>query len=55
MESSSISVCSLTWNLHGETPEPSTVNLILNQDVQKFDMYVVGTQECLSSILKFFL
>ena len=54
MESSSISVCSLTWNLHGETPEPSTVNLILNQDVKKFDMYVVGTEECLSSILKSF-
>lgn len=55
MESSSISVCSVTWNLHGETPEPSTVNLILNKDVQKYDMYVIGTEECLNSILMSFI
>ena len=45
-----LSICSITWNLHGETPQPSTVNLLLKQD-KKYDMYVIGTQECLRSIL----
>ena len=44
-----ISIYSVTWNMGGKTPNPQDLKLLLPQ-TKKYDMYIIGTEECLRSI-----
>ena len=46
-------ICCLTWNMHGQTPTERELNDLLQKHKEKnFDIYVIGSQECLRSIFK---
>ena len=46
-------ICCLTWNMHGQTPtEKELQSLLQNHKEKNFDIYVIGSQECLRSIFK---
>lgn len=44
-----ISIYSVTWNMGGKPPNPQDLKLLLPQS-KKYDMYIIGTEECLRSI-----
>ena len=47
------SICCLTYNMHGQTPTLEQINQLLSiHKEKKFDIYVIGSQECLRSIFK---
>ena len=49
----SYSICCLTYNMHGLTPSLEQINQLLGIHKEKnFDIYVIGSQECLRSIFK---
>ena len=49
----SYSICCLTYNMHGQTPTLEQINQLLSiHKEKKFDIYVIGSQECLRSIFK---
>ena len=41
----------LTFNMKGRTPSESDIPLLFPHDINKFDLFVISTQECLRSIL----
>ena len=41
----------LTFNMKGRTPLESDIPLLFPHDINKFDLFVISTQECLRSIL----
>ena len=46
-------ICCLTWNMHGQTPSNEDINKLLKNHKEKnYDIYVIGSQECLRSIFK---
>ena len=46
-------ICCLTWNMHGQRPSERELNDLLQKHKEKnFDIYVIGSQECLRSIFK---
>ena len=46
-----LKICSITWNLHGESPDEYTISLLLNNyKLENYDIFVIGTEECLRSI-----
>ena len=48
----SLNICCITFNLHGQTPTDEDINLLLSKQKEKqYDVYVIGTEECLRSIL----
>ena len=49
----SYSICCLTYNMHGLAPSLEQINQLLGIHKEKnFDIYVIGSQECLRSIFK---
>ena len=46
-----IKICCLTWNMHGLMPSKEQVNLLLAPH-KNFDIYALGSEECLRSIFK---
>ena len=49
------SICCLTWNMHGQSPNNEELNeLLYNHKEKNFDIFVIGSQECLRSIFKSF-
>ena len=40
----------LTYNMKGKTPSDDDIQLLFPQDINKFDLYIISTQECLRSI-----
>ena len=45
----------LTYNMKGKTPSDDDIQLLFPQDINKFDLYIISTQECLRSIGASFL
>ena len=46
-------ICCLTYNMHGQCPTNEELNQLLNIHKEKnFDIYAIGSQECLRSIFK---
>ena len=41
----------VTWNLHGLSPTDKEVNELFN-NYKDYDLYVIGTQECLRPIFQ---
>ena len=41
----------LTFNMKGRTPSESDIPLLFPHDINKFDLFVISSQECLRSIL----
>jgi len=49
----SLTICSITWNMHGECPSNSIIFDLLSPHLkQKYDIYCIGSEECLRSIFK---
>lgn len=46
-----IKICCLTWNMHGLMPNQEQVNQLLTPH-KNFDIYALGSEECLRSIFK---
>ena len=46
-----LKICCLTWNMHGQLPSSEEVKLLLNPH-KNFDIYAIGSEECLRSIFK---
>lgn len=46
-----LKICCLTWNMHGLLPSNEQVKLLLDPH-KNFDIYAIGSEECLRSILK---
>ena len=40
----------LTYNMKGKTPSELDIPLLFPKDINKFDLYIISTQECLRSI-----
>lgn len=48
-----LKICCLTWNMHGLGPTTEQVEELLNPH-KGFDIYCIGSEECLRSIMKSF-
>ena len=48
-----LKICCITWNMHGEDPTLATVEDLLTPH-QSFDIYAIGSEECMRSIFKSF-
>jgi hypothetical protein len=48
----SLSIYAVTWNLYGKSATPNDIKALLPE--QKYDMYVIGSEECMRSIFKSF-
>ena len=46
-----IKICCLTWNMHGLVPTEEQVQKLLNRP-SNWDIYAIGSEECLRSIFK---
>ena len=46
-----LKICCLTWNMHGLMPNQEHLNQLL-QPHKNFDIYAIGSEECLRSIFK---
>jgi len=46
-----LKICCLTWNMHGLVPTDEQVQKLLNGHLD-FDIYAIGSEECLRSIFK---
>ena len=48
-----LKLCCLTWNMHGLIPNDEQVQNLLNPH-KNYDIYAIGSEECLRSIFKSF-
>jgi hypothetical protein len=48
----SLSIYTVTWNLFGKTASSADIKALLPE--KKYDMYVIGSEECMRSIFKSF-
>ena len=48
-----LKICCLTWNMHGLLPNDKQVQELLNPH-KNYDIYAIGSEECLRSIFKSF-
>ncbi len=49
----SLTICSITWNMHGECPSNSIIFDLLSPHLkERYDIYCIGSEECLRSIFK---
>ena len=46
-----IKICCITWNMHGLIPTPEIVKSLLEPHIN-YDIYAIGSEECLRSIFK---
>ena len=46
-----LKICCITWNMHGLLPNQEQVNQLLDPH-KNFDIYAIGSEECLRSIFK---
>ena len=46
-----LKVCCLTWNMHGLMPTQELITALLGPH-KHFDIYAIGSEECLRSIFK---
>jgi len=46
-----LKICCLTWNMHGLLPNQQEVQKLLNPH-KNYDIYAIGSEECLRSIFK---
>lgn len=44
-----LKMCFITWNMHGKTPDLQSVKQLF-KGYKDFDIYIIGTEECLRSI-----
>jgi hypothetical protein len=49
---SSLSIFTVTWNLNGKSASPKEINALLPE--KKYDIYAIGSEECMRSIFKSF-
>ena len=49
--SKKLKICSMTWNMHGLCPTPDQIKRLLDPH-KGFDIYAIGSEECLRSIFK---
>lgn len=48
----SLNICCITFNMHGQTPTADDIDLLFKKHKEKeYDIYIIGTEECLRSIL----
>ena len=50
-KSNKLKVCCITWNMHGLNPNQNEINSLLGPH-KDFDIYAIGSEECLRSIFK---
>ena len=50
-KSNKLKICCVTWNMHGLNPTQKEIESLLDPH-QKFDIYAIGSEECLRSIFK---
>ena len=50
-KSKKLKICCETWNMHGLNPTQKEIESLLDPH-QKFDIYAIGSEECLRSIFK---
>ena len=50
-KSKKLKICCVTWNMHGLNPTQKEIESLLDPH-QKFDIYAIGSEECLRSIFK---
>ena len=48
-----LKICCLTWNMHGLLPNDKQIQELLNPH-KNYDIYAIGSEECLRSIFKSF-
>jgi len=46
-----LKICCITWNMHGLNPNQREIELLLDPH-ENFDIYAIGSEECLRSIFK---
>ena len=49
-----LEIYTVTWNLHGCLPHLDEINRLFSYKKKFYHLYVVGTQECMRSILASF-
>lgn len=52
-ETNNLHIYTVTWNIKGNLPSEEDVEMLLPKD-KHYDMYIIGTQECMRSILSSF-
>ena len=53
IKSNKLKICCITWNMHGLNPGPNVIKSLLDPHRQNdFDIYAIGSEECLRSIFK---
>ena len=50
-KSNKLKICCITWNMHGLNPTPNEIKSLLDPH-KNFDIYAIGSEECLRSIFK---
>ena len=50
-KSKKLKICCVTWNMHGLNPTQKEIDSLLDPH-PKFDIYAIGSEECLRSIFK---
>ncbi len=50
-KSNKLKICCITWNMHGLNPNQNEINSLLGPH-KDFDIYAIGSEECLRSIFK---
>ena len=50
-KSNKLKICCITWNMHGLNPTQKEIDSLLDPH-PKFDIYAIGSEECLRSIFK---
>ena len=53
-KSNKLKICCITWNMHGLNPTPNEIKSLLDPH-KNFDIYAIGSEECLRSIFKKFI
>ena len=53
MKSNKLRICCITWNMHGLLPTDNQIRLLLDPH-KNYDIYAIGSEECLLSIWKSF-
>ena len=46
-----VTMCCVTWNMHGLKPTIGNIKTLLDKH-NNFDIYAIGSEECLNSIAK---
>ena len=58
LEQQNLKIYSVTWNMGGKEPTKNDISDLftlderLDKNPAEYDLYVIGTQECLTSIMK---